>query len=194
MTDKVIYVKGRRIDQVQLRKFMADVDYDDFKQDDGTWKSPITGEIFATRFAMVGSFGTYLRDHPDLDPDEPTRAGYMRATRAGREPTGEQRAAHAAYVRARRRGAGKHAEAVSERVEAMADEPGREIKREAQLALRKKRKADEREASDELLDEIAEREEKQHASAVDAMELATQWAADLDDTLAATPLDNQGGL
>lgn len=194
MTDKVIYVKGRRIDQAQLRKFMADVDYDDFKQDDGTWKSPITGEIFATRFAMVGSFGTYFRDHPDLDPDEPTRAGYMRAMRADREPTGEQRAAHAAYVRARRKGVPKHAEAVSERVEAMAKEPTRVDKRDSQLALRKQRAEDRREASDELLDEIAEREEKMHAAAIDAMALATEWAADLDNSLAAEPLDNHGGL
>jgi hypothetical protein len=190
MTDRVIYVKGRRIDQAKLREHLAEIDYDDWEQEDGTWKSPISGEIFATRFAMVGSFGTYLRDHVERDPDEPTRAGYMRAKRAGRDPTTEQRAAHARYVKARRKVGPKHAEAVSERVEAVENEPGREVKKERQLALRKERKAEQREASDELLAEIEQREEKQHAAAVVAAGLAAEWAAEL----AETPIDNGGGV
>ncbi len=190
MSDKIIYVKGRRIDQAKLRKFLADVDLDICELDDGTWKSPISGEIFASKFAMAGSFGTYLREHVERDPDEPNRAGYMRAKRAGRDPTQEQRAAHAAYVRARRKGGGKHAEAVAERVTAVLAEPTREVKREAQLAARKERKADQREASDELLDEISDREEKHHASAVIAADLAAQWASALDEVT----LDNDGGV
>lgn len=190
MTDSIIYVKGRRIDQAKLRKFLEAIDYDDFGQVDGTWKSPITGEIFATRFAMCGSFGTYLRDHVELDPDAPDRAGYMRAKRAGREPTQEQRAAHAAYVRTRRKGVTKHAEAVSERVEAVRAEPTREEKQARQLAGRKQRKHDERDASEALLEEIAAREQKQHADAVEAMELATSWMNDGVEE----PLDNEGGV
>ncbi len=191
MTDRIIYVKGRKIDQAKLRSFLADVDLEDFKQDDGTWKSPITGEIFQTKFAMAGSFGTYLRDHVEKDPDEPNRAGYMRAKRAGRDPTSEQKAAHAAYVRARRKGGGgKHYDAAAERIEAVLAEPPRKVKRDNQLALRKQRKADEREASDELLEEIEDREEKHHAAAVVAADLAAGWAAEL----AETPIDNAGGL
>lgn len=190
MTDRIIYVKGRRIDQAKLRKFLDGYDLSTCELDDGTWKSPISGEIFATQFAMAGSFGTYLREHVELDPDEPNRAGYMRAKRDGRDPTQEQRLAHNAYVRARRKGGPKHAEAVAERVTAVLAEPSREDKRDAQRADRKERKATEREASDELLTEIAEREEQQHAAAVDAMELATKWASDL----AEVPIDNSGGL
>ncbi len=190
MKDGIVYVKGRRIDQAKLREHLAGIDYDDWEQDDGTWKSPISGEIFATRFAMVGSLGTYLRGQETKDPNEPTRAGYMRAKRAGRDPTQEQRAAHARYIRARRKGVPKHAEAVSERVEAVANEPTREVKQAAQIAERKQRVVDKRTASDELLDEISEREEKMRAAAADAMALANEWAAELGEE----PLDNDGGL
>lgn len=114
---KYAYVKGRRINQDELRIFLSKItDYGQFEQDDGTWRSPISGEFFASRKAMVGSFGSYLKDRVPKDVTEPTRRGYIRAIRQGVEPTTEQRAAHAAYMRDHRRKV-KHGEVVEDALE-----------------------------------------------------------------------------
>lgn len=140
----IVYVKGRRIDQEALRKFLAGVVLDDCEQEDGTWQSPISGEIFATRQAMVGSFGTYLRKSAAKDPHEPTRRGYVRAIRAGIKPTEPQKAAHAAYMRDLRAGRKRSAPIVEERLAAIeAAEPMRvtrervEAERAERVAARK---------------------------------------------------------
>ena len=140
----IVYVKGRRIDQEALRLFLKDVVISDCEQDDGTWKSPISGEFFATRQAMVGSFGTYLRKSAAKDPHEPTRRGYIRAIRAGIKPTAPQKAAHAEYMRDLRAGRKRSAPVVEERIAAIeAAEPTRvrrvriEGERAERMAIRK---------------------------------------------------------
>lgn len=190
MTDGIVYVKGRKIDQAKVRAFLKTVDYDDFEQDDGTWMSPVSGEIFATRFAMVGSIGTYLRPVTDKDPSEPTRAGYRRAKTAGREPTSEQRAANARYMKARRKGTPRHAEVVSERIEAIEQQPGKEASKAAAKIAKAKRMEDRRFISDELQDEIDAREAKSAADAAEAMDIVAEWAAVVPEE----SLDNEGGL
>ena len=123
--NNIIYVKGRKIDQRQLRDFLDKIDLEDFKvaDKDGieAWKSPITGELFRTKFQLHGHIGAYLRTPNRKDVTEPTRRGYMRALRAGVEPTDEQRDAHRRYVKALR---DKHklaeaSDAIHERVEAV---------------------------------------------------------------------------
>jgi hypothetical protein len=100
----IIIVKGRRIDQVKLRAFLDSIDIDDVcETDEGYWKSPITGELFENRNQLNGHIGAYLRTPNRKDPTEPTRAGYVRALRAGLTPTDEQRKAHAEYAARRRR-------------------------------------------------------------------------------------------
>ena len=122
----IVHVKGRRIDQEALRKFLDGVVINDCEQDDGTWQSPISGEIFASKAAMVGSFGTYLRKSAAKDPHEPTRRGYIRAIRAGIKPTAPQKAAHAKYMRDLRAGRKPENPAVTERIAAVeAAEPKR---------------------------------------------------------------------
>ena len=124
----VVYVKGRKIDQDQLKTFLAGVDFDTCEQEDGTWRSPISGQIFATKSAMYGSFGTYLRTPTLKDPTEPTRKGYIRAIRAGYSPTEAQKKAHADYMRALRAKKKEHAAVTSERLEAIAQaEPVRDM-------------------------------------------------------------------
>lgn len=106
MTDGIIYVKGRKINQRQLRKFLEEIDttnIDQFLTDDGLWESPINGELFRTKFQLWGQLGAYLRTVNHKDPLEPTRAGYVRALRRGMDPTPEQKQAHAAYNKAFRR-------------------------------------------------------------------------------------------
>ncbi len=106
MASGIIFVKGRRIDQRKLRRFLEELDtsnIDQFQTDDGMWESPITGELFRTKQQLWGSFGAYLRTINHKDPKEPTRAGYVRALRRGLEPTREQKAAHAEYNKAFRK-------------------------------------------------------------------------------------------
>lgn len=97
-----IVVHGRIIDQDKLRKFLKDIrfyeDVEQFQLDDGTWRSPIDGTIFESKFQLYGQLGAYLRTRPKKDPREPTRAGYVRSLRAGVEPTVAQKEAHRLYV------------------------------------------------------------------------------------------------
>lgn len=144
----VTYVKGRRIDQDKLREFLKNVDLDDFEQEDGTWMSPISGEIFSSKAAMCGSFGTYLRKPVQKDPTEPTRRGYIRAIRAGLKPTDEQKAAHAEYMRALR--AGKEiSPAVQKRVAEIAAKETGEERRARRVKGREERRAARKLQSDE---------------------------------------------
>lgn len=101
----IINVKGRIIDQVKLRAFLATINIDDCETKDGFWESPITHEIFETRNQLNGHIGAYLRTPNRKDPKEPSRAGYVRALRAGLKPTDEQKKAHAEYAAKRRRSA-----------------------------------------------------------------------------------------
>jgi hypothetical protein len=101
----IIIVKGRRIDQVKLKAYLDSVDIEDFVTDEGYWMSPITGEIFENKHQLNGHIGAYLRTPNRKDPTEPTRAGYVRALRAGLKPSEEQKAAHAEYAAKRRRSA-----------------------------------------------------------------------------------------
>ena len=106
MASGIIFVKGRRIDQRKLRKFLEELDtsnIDQFLTEDGMWESPITGELFNTKQQLWGSFGAYLRTIKHKDPMEPTRAGYVRALRRGLEPTTDQKRAHAEYNKAFRK-------------------------------------------------------------------------------------------
>jgi len=106
MASGIIFVKGRRIDQRKLRKFLEELDtsnIDQFLTEDGMWESPITGELFDTKQQLWGSFGAYLRTIKHKDPMEPTRAGYVRALRRGLEPTTDQKRAHAEYNKAFRK-------------------------------------------------------------------------------------------
>lgn len=117
-----VIVKGRRIDQEKLRKFLDGINTDDCEIEPGIWRSPITGELFASKGSMVGSWGVYFRKPNNELINEPSRAGYMRARRAGLEPTQEQRDAHAAYMRElRARGleGKKHADVILEAVKSM---------------------------------------------------------------------------
>jgi hypothetical protein len=104
----IIKVKGRNIDQRELRKFLDEVDWESLRGEDENgdeiWQSPITGENFRTKFMMYGHLGAYLRKPSRKDLTEPTRRGYMRALRAGVEPSDAQRAAHRDYVAAQRAG------------------------------------------------------------------------------------------
>lgn len=68
--------------------------------EDGTWKSPITGEFFKTKAQLHGHVGAYLRTPVKKDPTEPSRSGYVRALRAGIKTTPEQKKAHRDYQRA----------------------------------------------------------------------------------------------
>jgi len=102
----IIHIKGRKIDQKKLRKFLEELDMtniDQFQTEDGLWESPITGEKFRTKQQLWGQLGAYLRTINPKDPMEPTRAGYVRALRRGMEPTREQKRAHAEYNKAFRR-------------------------------------------------------------------------------------------
>jgi hypothetical protein len=99
----IIIVKGRRIDQVKLRAFLKSIDIDECYNEDGEyWESPITHERFETKNQLNGHIGAYLRTPNRKDPKEPSRAGYVRALRAGMEPSAAQKAAHAAYAAERR--------------------------------------------------------------------------------------------
>lgn len=95
-------VKGRKIDQVKLRAYIDSIDIEDWVTEEGFFQSPITGEIFETRNQLNGHIGAYLRVPRRKDTKEPTRRGYVRALRAGEEPTEEQRKAHRDYARERR--------------------------------------------------------------------------------------------
>lgn len=112
-------VKGQKIDQRELRKFLDTVDWESLRVEDEhgdeAWKSPITGEHFRTKSMMYGHLGAYLRTPKTKDLTEPTRRGYMRALRAGIHPTDAQRAAHRDYVAALR--AGKKAAASNDMVQ-----------------------------------------------------------------------------
>lgn len=102
----VVYVKGRKIDQDKLRAFLEDINMeniDQFQTEDGYWKSPVTGDLFRTKFQLWGQLGSYLRTPQGKDPLEPTRAGYVRAVRRGLEPTPEQKRAHREYAKKYRR-------------------------------------------------------------------------------------------
>ena len=106
MNNKTIVVKGKQINQDQLRKFLEEIDFDNidqFETEDGKWRSPITGDEFDTKFQLWGQLGAYLRDVEHKDPREPTRAGYVRALRRGLKPTPEQKKAHREYARRYRR-------------------------------------------------------------------------------------------
>lgn len=99
-----ITVKGRTLNQEKLRAFIDSIDIEDcYDENRKVWRSPITGENFLTKAQLSGHIGAYLRTPSRKDPTEPTRAGYIRALRAGLEPTDEQRAAHAAYAAKQRR-------------------------------------------------------------------------------------------
>jgi hypothetical protein len=103
----IINVKGRRIDQVKLRAHLKTIDIEDcFREETEDepeyWESPITGERFENRNQLNGHIGAYLRTPNRKDPTEPTRAGYVRALRAGMHPSEEQKAAHAKYAADRR--------------------------------------------------------------------------------------------
>lgn len=104
----IVKIKGRKIDQRQLRTFLDGVNYEDFRvldeNGDEAWQSPITGEYFRTKYKMFGHLGSYLRTPTRKDTTEPTRRGYMRALRAGHEPSAAQREAHREYVAAQRAG------------------------------------------------------------------------------------------
>lgn len=112
--NNIIYIKGRKIDQRQLREFLDGIDLDDFHEEDKdgimAWKSPITGELFRTKMQLFGHIGAYLRTPNRKDVTEPTRRGYMRALRAGLTPSDEQKDAHRRYVKALR---DKHKNAAS---------------------------------------------------------------------------------
>ena len=95
-------VKGRKIDQVKLRAYWESIDIEDWITDEGYYKSPITGELFENRNQLNGHVGAYLRTPKRKDTKEPTRRGYVRALRAGEEPTEAQRKAHRDYARERR--------------------------------------------------------------------------------------------
>lgn len=130
----IIKVKGRNIDQRQLRKFLDGVDWESLRvkdeNGDEAWQSPITGEHFRTKFMMYGHLGSYLRTPNRKDVTEPTRRGYMRALRAGVEPSDAQRAAHRDYVAAQRAGK-KLAEAndvVQERIADIKQSKGKQAK------------------------------------------------------------------
>ena len=93
-----VVIKGQKVNQDALRKFLDSIDIKTYEQDDGQWKSPVTGELFPSLAAVTGHLGSYLRKPRERLPlDEPTRAGYVRAIRAGAEPTVEQKEAHRAY-------------------------------------------------------------------------------------------------
>ena len=145
----ITYVKGRRIDQEKLKAFLKETDIDEFEQDDGTWMSPISGEIFASKSALYGSFGTYLRTPVELDPTEPTRRGYIRAIRAGIKPTDEQKAAHAAYMRALRAGKKTNHPAVEKRVAEITEKETGEQRRERRKVAREGRRRERKIQSDE---------------------------------------------
>lgn len=101
MGDKII-VRGQEIDQAKLRAFLDDINIeniDQFQTEDGYWKSPVTGDLFETKWQLWGQLGAYLRKATRKDPKEPTRAGYVRALRSGLEPTPEQKKAHREYNR-----------------------------------------------------------------------------------------------
>lgn len=101
-----VFVKGRKIDQEKLRDFLKDINFnniDQFETEEGYWKSPITGDLFRTKYQLYGQLGAYLRNVEHKDPREPTRAGYVRAIRRGLEPTEAQKKAHRDYAKAHRR-------------------------------------------------------------------------------------------
>lgn len=103
---EITFVKGRKIDQRKLRKFLRELNFEDveqFRTDEGYYRSPITGELFRTKWQLWGSFGGYLKPGARKDPREPSRAGYTRAIRAGLEPTSEQKEAHRIYNKAHRK-------------------------------------------------------------------------------------------
>lgn len=97
-----VIIKGRKIDQAKLRAYWDSIDIEDWITDEGYFKSPVTGEIFENRNQLNGHIGAYLRTPKRKDPNEPTRRGYVRALRAGKEPTEAQRKAHREYARDRR--------------------------------------------------------------------------------------------
>lgn len=104
--DGIIYVQGRKVNQRKLRKFLEEIDptnIDQFRTEDGKWQSPITGELFRTKYQLWGQLGAYLRTVDYKNPYEPTRAGYVRALRRGLDPTPEQKLAHSQYNKAFRR-------------------------------------------------------------------------------------------
>ena len=133
MTQEIL-VKGRNIDQAKLRKFLEEVDFSNiekFQTDEGYWKSPITGELFHTKWQLYGQLGAYLRKVERKDPREPTRAGYVRAIRRGMEPTKAQKDAHAQYAKRYRR---------NRRERLMADrgiEPNSQGKQEVEVETRR---------------------------------------------------------
>ena len=135
-------VKGQKIDQKELRKFLDTVDWESLRVEDENgdeaWKSPITGEHFRTKPMMYGHLGAYLRTPKRKDLTEPTRRGYMRALRAGVHPTDAQRAAHRDYVAALR--AGKKAAASNDMVqERIADIKNTKDKSEKTAEFRERR-------------------------------------------------------
>jgi len=105
--EDITFVKGVKIDQKKLRKFLKKVNWDDYQitegPDKGRWKSPITGDVFDHLSQVHGQLGAYLRAPSSKDPFEPTRAGYVRAIRRGLEPTEAQKEAHKQYARDHRR-------------------------------------------------------------------------------------------
>lgn len=106
MKDGIIFVKGKRIDQRKLRKFLEEIDFDNidqFETPEGKWRSPVSGDLFDTKHQLWGQLGAYLRNIDRKDPMEPTRAGYVRALRRGLEPTPAQKKAHAEYAKVYRR-------------------------------------------------------------------------------------------
>lgn len=95
----IITIKGKKVNQEKLREFLDGRNFAEYQQDDGQWKSPITGELFVSKSALNGHLGAYLRKPKDrLPTDEPSRAGYVRARRAGVDPTPEQKEAHRQYA------------------------------------------------------------------------------------------------
>ena len=100
-TGDQVTIKGRKFSRRALRKFLEEQGFPDEIEPnaDGLWESPITGELFSTRHQLFGHVGAYLRTPNRKDPTEPSRAGYVRALRAGLTPTQEQREAHSAYQR-----------------------------------------------------------------------------------------------
>ncbi len=97
-----VIIKGRKIDQDKLRVYWDSIDIEDWVTDEGYFKSPITGELFETMNQLNGHVGAYLRTPHRKDTKEPTRRGYVRALRAGEEPSEAQRKAHRDYARNRR--------------------------------------------------------------------------------------------
>lgn len=146
--NNIIYIKGRKIDQRQLRDFLDGINLDDFHSvgEDGldVWKSPITGELFRTKFQLHGHIGAYLRTPNRKDVSEPSRRGYMRALRAGVDPTDEQRDAHRRYVAAQRanKKLADASDGVRTRIEEIKDAKPHAQKRKEFFDARAKRLAD----------------------------------------------------